>query len=108
VKLRDDPSVVNSASLGTQQLPPPSAEEDARAVARQAAVSAENDSVASSDANQLLQTGGAAEQPPAPQTPRAQGTPAQAQDQLQIDPSYNSENGGVKRTTDEPTAPHST
>jgi hypothetical protein len=108
VKLRDDPSVVNLASLGTQQLPPPSAEEDARAVARQAAVSAENDSVASSDANQPLPTGGAAEQPPAPQTPPAQGTPAQAQDQLQIDPSSNSENGAVRHTTDEPTALHST
>jgi hypothetical protein len=108
VKLRDDPSVVNLASLGTQQLPPPSAEEDARAVARQAAVSAENDSVASSDANQPLPTGGAAEQPPAPQTPAAQGTPAQAQDQLQIDPSSNSENGAVRHTTDEPTALHST
>ena len=42
VKLRDDPSTVNRAALAAQQLPP-SADEAARAIARQAAVRPESD-----------------------------------------------------------------
>jgi hypothetical protein len=41
VKLRDDPSVVSTATLGAQQLPP-SAEEAARAPARHAAAHADD------------------------------------------------------------------
>ena len=61
VKLRDDPSVVNRASLVTQQLPP-SPEEAARAVARQAAAPADETMVNSG--NDRPRAGGSSQNPP--------------------------------------------
>lgn len=76
VKLRDDPSVVNPALLGIQQLPP-SPDEAARAVTRQAAARTEHEPVANSGSNQPSPEGGSTQNPPAQPAPPAQDAPAQ-------------------------------
>jgi hypothetical protein len=90
VKLRDDPSVVNLAALGTQQLPP-SPDEAARAPARHAAAHGESD-------------------PPAQQPPPPQNAPVQPQQQQsqQIAPAPNSQNGAANDATSQAGLPHST
>ena len=76
VKLRDDPSVVNTAALGAQQLPP-SPEEAARAPTRHAATQADEPPSANPGGNAP-----AAPTPPSPSSPPApslQAAPAPAQ-----------------------------
>lgn len=68
VKLRDDPSVVNRATLTAQQLPP-SPDEVTRAVARQAAAHPESDTGDNSNGHQLPES--ATPSVPAQPTPHA-------------------------------------
>jgi hypothetical protein len=79
VKLRDDPSVVNSTALGAQQLPPTS-DEAARAPERHAAHSEPEPAPAPAPAAQ--QSSGTEQPTPVPpaQAPAAQGATVTAQD----------------------------
>jgi hypothetical protein len=86
VKLRDDPSVVNRAALATQQLPP-SPEEAARAVARQAAARRESDVAANSAQQPPL--GSSPQNPPAQLTPHSNDAPGQSRQLPQTDPTSN-------------------
>jgi hypothetical protein len=86
VKLRDDPSVVNRAALATQQLPP-SPEDAARAVARQAAARGESDIAANSAQQPPL--GSSTQNPPAQLTPHSNDAPAQSRQLPQTDPTSN-------------------
>ena len=86
VKLRDDPSVVNRAALATQQLPP-SPEEAARAVARQAAARRESDVAANSA--QQPPVGSSTQNPPAQLTPHSNDAPGQSRQLPQTDPTSN-------------------
>jgi len=84
VKLRDDPSVVNRATLATQQLPP-SAEESAHAGARQAAARAASDAAANSGATRSAGDS-ATPNPPAQPTTHLQEAPPLPPQQQQIEP----------------------
>jgi hypothetical protein len=86
VKLRDDPSVVNRTALATQQLPP-SADEAARAIARQAAARPESD-VAANSAQQPA-VGSSTQNPPAQLTPHSNDAPAQPRQLPQTDSTSN-------------------
>jgi hypothetical protein len=78
IKLRDNPSVVNSVALAAAQLPP-SPQETAREDARLAAAPAANLPTANSDDTQPS-TAGPPQISPAPPTPPAQSAPAQPQE----------------------------
>jgi hypothetical protein len=96
VKLRDDPSAINSASLGTQQLPA-SAEEAARAAARQAAARTELEP----GANQPAPDGPATRNSPAQPAPPAQDVPAPPPPQQQSDAASTPQDRAVPHSIDQ-------
>jgi hypothetical protein len=84
VKLRDDPLVVNSATLSAQQLPP-SPDESLRTLARQAAVHTEDVPVVDSDSSRPAATN-STQSPPAQQAPPAPAAPVRPQPQIDATP----------------------
>jgi hypothetical protein len=98
VKLRDDPSVVNPASLAPQQLPP-SPDEAARALVRQAAVHNEEAPVVNSDGSAHAAIS-STQRLPARQVAPSQDAPAQPQQQTE--PAPDSRNGAATQATNEP------
>jgi hypothetical protein len=82
VRLRDDPSVINLAALGVEQLPP-SPEEAARAAARHAAAHVPAPSATPSDSTIPSEL---SDGPPAPPTARAAALPVGPQEQRASSP----------------------
>jgi hypothetical protein len=95
VKLRDDPSVVHTASLSAQQLPP-SPDESVRTLARQAAVHTEDVPVVGSDASRPAAIN-STQSAPVQQAPPAQAVPAQPQ----AAPAPNSKGGAATQARNE-------
>ena len=85
VKLRDDPSVVHSATLSAQQLPP-SPDESLRTLARQAAVHTEDVPVVGPDATQPAASQRDAEPAERNRHPPATAAPVRPQPQINATP----------------------
>jgi hypothetical protein len=83
VKLRDDPSVVNSTALGAQQLPPPPSSEEAdRSPARHAAHA---EPEPNPNSGKATPASGSIEGPTAQQTPASRGATDPVQERPPID-----------------------
>jgi hypothetical protein len=104
VKLRDDPSVINPATVGTRQLPPSSNEAE-RGLAKPAASNAEHQTGGNFGGKEPAATGGSSQNSPAQPVPSSQAAPAQAAQLQQTGPKSIPQNEAATHGADPPGAP---
>jgi hypothetical protein len=104
VKLRDDPSVINPATVATRQLPPSSNEAD-RGLAKPAASNAEHQTGGNFGGKEPAATGSSSQNTPAQPAPSSQAAPAQAAQLQQTGPKSIPQNEAVTHAADPPAVP---
>ena len=104
VKLRDDPSVINPATVGTRQLPPSSNEAE-RGLAKPAASNTEHQTSGNFGGKEPAATGSSSQNSPAQPAPSSQAAPTQAAQMQQTGPKSIPQNEAGTHGADPPAVP---